>query len=81
VHWIGHGTIWKIDTVKARGAYYLILREDGNLVLYDADDEQIWSTGTVDIGAKNLVMQADGNLVLYSKKGAVWASGVVVTTP
>jgi hypothetical protein len=81
VHWIGHRAIWNSDTAKARGEYYLILQEDGNLVLYDADDKPIWSADTVGSGAESLVMQSDGNLVLHSNKGAVWASGVVISQP
>jgi len=81
VHWIGHRTIWNSDNAKARGEYYLILQEDGNLVLYNAEDEPIWSTGTVGSGAESLVMQSDGNLVLYSSKSAVWATGVVISQP
>jgi hypothetical protein len=81
VHWIGHTHIWKSDTAKTRGKHYLTLQDDGNLVLYSAGDEAIWSTGTVGSGAESLVMQSDGNLVLYSNKGAVWASGVVTSQP
>lgn len=81
VHWIGHADIWKSETARARGEYYLTLLEDGNLVLYSPGDEPIWSLRTAGSGAENLVMQNDGNLVLYSSKGAVWASGVVVPQP
>jgi hypothetical protein len=77
VHW-GHRHLWKSDTARTRGSYYLTLQDDGNLVLYEDDDEPIWATGTVGQGADSLVMQSDGNLVLYSKAGAVWASGVIV---
>ena len=79
--WIGHTHIWKSDTAKTRGQYYLTLQEDSNLVLYDAQDEPIWSSGTAGTGAESLIMQSDGNLVLYSNKGAVWASGAVASQP
>lgn len=81
VHWIGHKHIWKSDTAKTSGEYYLVLQEDGNLVLCNAEGEPVWATDTVGSGAETLVMQSDGNLVLYSEKGAVWASGVVASQP
>ena len=36
VHWIGHTDTWQSGTARTRGEYYLILQEDGNLVLYTA---------------------------------------------
>jgi len=78
VYW-GRTPLWKSDTPRSpRGAYYLMLEEDGNLVLHKPDGHGIWETGTAGQGADSLRMQEDGNLVLYSDRGAVWSSGVVL---
>lgn len=51
------------------GNYHLVYQTDGNLVLYDATDNQnwvaLWSSGTNIYSAGFAVMQSDGNLVVY----------------
>ena len=48
------------------GQYQLILRHDGNLVLYDTDGSvALWDSRTVGRSDRTLIMQPDGNLVLY----------------
>jgi hypothetical protein len=51
----------------------VLLREEGNLVLYDGGDVGQWSTGTVGHANARLVVQDDGNLVIYNGSGqSVW---------
>jgi peptidoglycan/xylan/chitin deacetylase (PgdA/CDA1 family) len=53
----------------------LVMRHDGDLVLYADTDTPLWDTGTREPGSK-AVLQADGNLVVRSPSGrALWASG------
>ncbi|KAE8167362.1 bulb-type lectin domain-containing protein [Aspergillus tamarii] len=52
----------------------LHMQEDGNLVLYDQNDNALWHSNTAPSnGPVILAVQNDGNLVLY-KGEAVWAS-------
>ncbi|MEU4807453.1 S8 family serine peptidase [Actinosynnema sp. NPDC023587] len=48
------------------GAHRLTMQADGNLVLYTAYGEALWSTGTGGGDAVRAVLQSDGNFVLYS---------------
>ncbi len=55
--------------------YYLIMQQDGNLVVYEK--KALWSTGTAgNLGAES-VMQADGNLVIRATDGRIlWSSDI-----
>lgn len=57
------------------GQYRLTLQGDGNLVLYDVNDQWIWHTNTQGTAVNQLAIQADGNLVLYTPSGYVWQAG------
>ena len=58
------------------GGYYLIMQGDGNLVEYNAGNQPLWASGTVNHPGDYLIMQGDGNLVIYaSNKQPLWASG------
>ena len=55
----------------------LVTQEDGNLVLYDGQNNVRWASDTngKGQGPYKLIMQSDGNLVLYGKDSfVVWAS-------
>lgn len=55
--------------------YLLIHQSDGNVVMYDAQGNPLWSTGTQGMPSGRLVMQGDGNLVLYDTSGnPIWDS-------
>jgi hypothetical protein len=55
--------------------YELVMQTDGNLVLYNAAKEALWSSQTSGEG-NYLVMQGEGNLVVYNpSKVAQWATG------
>jgi len=59
------------------GSSYLIMQEDGNLVLYCTKDNRVaWASNTR--GKNELVFQEDGNLVMYSrdpKREVKWQAG------
>jgi hypothetical protein len=55
--------------------YELVMQTDGNLVLYNAAKEALWSSQTSGEG-NYLVMQGEGNLVVYNdSKVAQWNAG------
>ncbi len=57
------------------GRYTLIMQSNGNLVLYSADNAQIWNSGTAGNLGNYTVMQNDGNLVVYTASNApIWWS-------
>jgi len=60
---IGHGGENAI--ISDTGGYSAVVQDDGNFVLYSADGEPLWSSGTSGQGAGpySLMMQPDGNLV------------------
>ena len=56
---------------------YLIMQDDGNLVLYTvAKDRVIWASNTHGNPGAYMHFQEDGNLVIYNsdKSRALWAS-------
>ena len=63
------------------GGTSLELKNDGNLVAYDAANNVVWSSGTSGRGGADsfLRMQNDGNLVLYNCCAGngvpIWATG------
>lgn len=58
--------------VSENGCFYLIIQDDGNLVIYRArDNKALWATSTDNTDANELCMQVDGNLVLYSSQSDV----------
>lgn len=61
---------------SADGRFALVYQGDGNLVLYDANWSDIWSSNTYGATYGQAVMQDDGNFVVYDGGGAaVWSSG------
>jgi len=60
---------------SSNGQFSLELQDDGNLVLYDADHQPVWASGTDGQEVSGARMQQDGNLVIYSPGGdSIWAS-------
>ena len=62
------------------GDFVLIYQGDGNLVLYDTRNPDVWvplwATSTVTDNPGFAVMQEDGNLVVYNGNGQpTWATG------
>jgi hypothetical protein len=70
--------LWTSGTAGDAGDH-AVLQNNGNLVLYDANNQTLWSSNTSTAGCANLVVQEDGNLVLYNAKHAVWATSTVNT--
>jgi hypothetical protein len=61
--------------------YRLVFQGDGNLVLYDDQEQRpLWASNTSASGAGQAIMQGDGNLVVYDDAGRDrWASGTAGT--
>ena len=48
---------------------------DGNLLLFDADDREVWSTNTSNRGVVGIELRNNDNLVLYDKiNKTLWQS-------
>jgi hypothetical protein len=56
------------------GRYALLLKPDGNVVLYGPGYHLLWQTNTTGAGDQ-LIMQTDGNLVLYAISNPQWWRG------
>ena len=60
--------------------FYMILQQDGNLCIYNQQDQRVWQSNTSgrvsDMKSGFLVMQTDGNLCLYpnNNSGGLWCS-------
>ena len=59
---------------SSNGEYRLVMRADGNLVLYWAG-RPMWASNTAKHPGAVLAMQADGNLVVYQGNRPIWSSG------
>ena len=60
---------------SSNGQYRLTMQADGNLVLYDSQNQPLWASNTDGMAVQKCSMQNDGNLVLYLFDGRpVWAS-------
>ncbi len=59
--------------VSQNRQFRMQLQLDGNLVLFDGNDD-IWESETQDRAVTHCTMQTDGNLVIYNGDSAVWAS-------
>lgn len=65
--------------------FYMILQQDGNLCIYDQNDQRVWQTNTPGKKSNFLILQTDGNLCIYpdNNSGAIWCTmtnGKRVTT-
>lgn len=60
------------------GAHRLVNQTDGNLVMYSATGDPLWSSNTSGKGPSYLKLQTDGNLVLYSESGPTWSSNTAI---
>ena len=56
------------------GRARLCHQSDGNVVVYDSNDDFTWSTFTGGRSTSNLTMQSDGNLVLHDQGEYLWSS-------
>jgi len=71
----GSRALWASNT-DGKGATYVILQTDHNVVLYDSVPSPKWASNTDGRGSGpvRLILQDDGNLVLYDSSEAIWAS-------
>lgn len=69
---VGPGVDWSSST-KSANVGCLVMQSDGNLVLYDTNKNDLWSSGTFN-NASFLVIQDDGNAVIYAMNNK-WSSG------
>lgn len=54
---------------------HLLMRRDGNLVLYSSTGRTIWASATRGHPGADAVMEPDGNLVVYSSSGVeLWST-------
>jgi hypothetical protein len=61
---------------SADGRYVLVLRHDGDLVVYGPGHHALWTSGTRGLPVHQAVLQDDGNLVVYRTDGwPAWSSG------
>jgi hypothetical protein len=64
--------LWSSETYKKEIDRFTF-QKDGNLVLYDPQNQPTWNSKTYGKNAAYLSLQNDGNLVLYDKNNtAVW---------
>ena len=75
--------LWSSNTEgKGEGPWHMRMQEDGNLVVYDTNDEPTWASDTSgnDNGPFRLIVQEDGNAVIYDKDSApIWATNTMQT--
>ncbi|MEV0406602.1 hypothetical protein AB0I04_41620, partial [Actinoallomurus sp. NPDC050550] len=57
------GPMWSTETRAPGGR--TVFQRDGNLVVYDRDDQPVWASGTDGHPGARLVLQSDKNLVIY----------------
>jgi hypothetical protein len=61
---------------SANGIYSLLVKSDGNLVVYGCYGISLWDANSDGSTAqRTLIMQSDGNLVLYQSGVSKWSSG------
>lgn len=68
---IGPGVNWSSNTAGQK-VNCLVMQSDGNLVLRDINQNDIWHSGTFN-HASFLVIQDDGNAVIY-QQGNIWST-------
>jgi hypothetical protein len=69
--------VWQSNSAnRGKAPYKWFMQADGNLVIYDANNNPIWANGSAGKGKPpyKLVMQDDYNLVVYGATGSIWAS-------
>lgn len=67
--------LFKDDYLSSpNGQYQLILGQDGNLVIYDLNDnmKKIWESETSGKAVDYAIMQDDGNFVIYGYPESEW---------
>lgn len=72
----GMEVLWASNTYTEEGStnHSVLMQADGNLVMYNADGQPIWASGTGGIGAPYILVQDDGNVCMYDdqQEGCFW---------
>lgn len=67
--------VWHTGTY-GEDSKFLVMQDDGNLVLYDKNNKPLWHTHTYGNSGSELKLQSDSNLVIYSAGNTpLWANG------
>ncbi|AXI02524.1 reprolysin-like metallopeptidase [Aquirhabdus parva] len=82
-------TLCPLDTMTSpNGQYKLTVQENGNLVIKNSSNVQIWTSNTTPIDPLvpkteiRAVLEPTGNFAIYDRSDATkWAAGTSVTTP
>jgi hypothetical protein len=69
---------WYLDSMG--GTCRLVMKRDGDLVLFAADGAVLWSSGTTSPGAF-AVMESDGELAVYSRSRRLLWEGCSAGSP
>ncbi|GAA4487920.1 LysM peptidoglycan-binding domain-containing protein [Rhodococcus olei] len=73
----GGKAVWATMT-NGKSVTKAAVQDDGNFVLYTADDAPVWASQTSGNSGVRLVVQDDRNVVLYAGDNAVWSSGTAI---
>ncbi|XP_020595050.1 mannose-specific lectin-like [Phalaenopsis equestris] len=66
--------LWASGTQNKGSGCYAIMQRDGNLVVYDSNNNPLWASNTNgEEGNYILILQKDRNVVIYSNP--IWATG------
>merc|ERR1711998_717604 len=73
------------------GEYRITMQGDGNLVLYNADNDPLWASGTAGEHGAHCILQGDGHFCIYAldpdgnvskdSEDCIWRSRVCGETP
>jgi hypothetical protein len=64
--------LWASNSEGHEGDY-LVMQDDGNLVLYSATRSPLWASGTYGHPGAHFAVQDDGNIVVYDGSTPLWA--------
>jgi hypothetical protein len=73
---LGPGQSFQVDTplYSDDGRFRVVLQNDGNLVVYNCENNPLWASVTNGQSVSRCTMQTDGNLVIYGYNDPLWAS-------
>ncbi len=74
--------LWATGT-DGRALGVVVMQRDGNLVMYDEDNNVLWASGTNGAEDARLRVQSDGNVVLHIGDRQIWETrtGQVIVGP
>jgi hypothetical protein len=70
------GPCWASNTDRhGHPPYHTVNQDDGNLVVYDGHNQQLWGSNTVGLGTQSrVILQNDGRLTIYVDSTIHWTS-------